>query len=92
MVSQIWDKSVLTLFIGRNDVFYPDVWYIHQSLSFISILSNYNIYHTNSILLYHFDALSIDLKSTIPALSPLSNWNQNVNDSILTNKLKYRMN
>ena len=72
-MSQIWDRSVLTLFIGRNDVFYPDVWYIHQSLSFISILSNYNIYHTNLILLYHFDALSIDLKSTIPR-STLSNW------------------
>jgi putative transposase len=36
-------------------------------------LSNYNIYHTNLILLYHFDALSIDLKSTIPS-STLSNW------------------
>ena len=73
MVSQIWDSSVLTLFIGRNDVFYPDVWYIHQSLSFISILSNYTIYHTNLILLHHFDVLSIDLKSTIPS-STLSNW------------------
>jgi predicted DNA-binding transcriptional regulator AlpA len=31
-------------------------------------LSNYNIYHTNLILLYHFDALSIDLKSTISFL------------------------
>jgi hypothetical protein len=64
MLSQICDNSVLFLFIGCNDVFYPDVWYIHQSPSFISILSNYNIYHTNLILLYHFDALSIDLKST----------------------------
>ncbi len=36
-------------------------------------MSNYNIYHTNLILLYHFDALSIDLKSTIPR-SILSNW------------------
>jgi len=36
-------------------------------------LSNYNIYHTNLILLYHFDALSIDLKSIIPR-STLSNW------------------
>ena len=34
---------------------------------------NYNIYHTNLILPYHFDALSIDLKSTIPR-STLSNW------------------
>ena len=39
----------------------------------ISILSNYTIYHTNIILLYHFDALSIDLKSTTPR-STLSNW------------------
>ena len=31
MLSQIWDSSVLTQFIGRNDVFYPDVSYIHQS-------------------------------------------------------------
>ena len=73
MVSQIWDNSFLPLFIGRNDVFYPDVWYIHQSLSLISILSNYNIYHTNLILLYRFNVLSIDLKSTIPG-STLSNW------------------
>jgi hypothetical protein len=36
-------------------------------------LSNYNIYHTNLLLLYHFDVLSIDLKSTIPR-STLSNW------------------
>jgi len=36
-------------------------------------LSNYNIYHTNLILPYHFDVLSIDLKSTIPR-STLSNW------------------
>ena len=36
-------------------------------------MSNYTIYHTNLILLYHFDALSIDLKSTIPS-STLSNW------------------
>ena len=36
-------------------------------------MSNYNIYHTNLILLYHFDALSIDLKSIIPR-STLSNW------------------
>ena len=73
MLSQIWDNSVLTLSNGRDDVFYPDVWYIHHSLSFISILSNYNIYHTNLILLNHFDALSIDLKSTIPR-STLSIW------------------
>jgi hypothetical protein len=36
-------------------------------------LSNYNIYHTNLILLYRFDVLSIDLKSIIPR-STLSNW------------------
>ena len=36
-------------------------------------MSNYTIYHTNLILLYHFDVLSIDLKSTIPS-SSLSNW------------------
>jgi putative transposase len=36
-------------------------------------LSNYNTYHTNLILLYRFDVLSIDLKSTIPR-STLSNW------------------
>ena len=36
-------------------------------------MSNYNIYHTNLILLYRFDVLSIDLKSTIPR-STLSNW------------------
>ena len=36
-------------------------------------MSNYNFYHTNLILLNHFDALSIDLKSTIPR-STLSNW------------------
>ena len=73
MLSQIWDRSVLTLFIGHKDVFYHDVWYIHPSPYFISILSNYNFYHTNLILLYRFDALSIDLKSTIPR-STLSNW------------------
>ena len=39
----------------------------------ISILSNYNNYYTNLILLHHLDALSIDLKSTIPG-STLSNW------------------
>ena len=36
-------------------------------------MSNYNFYHTNLILLYRFDALSINLKSTIPR-STLSNW------------------
>ena len=36
-------------------------------------MSNYKIYHTNLILLYHFDALSIDLKSIIHR-STLSNW------------------
>ena len=36
-------------------------------------MSNYKSYHTNLILLNHLDALSIDLKSTIPR-STLSNW------------------
>jgi hypothetical protein len=36
-------------------------------------LSSYNNYHTNLILLHHFDALSIEHKSTIPR-STLSNW------------------
>ena len=36
-------------------------------------MSNYNIYHTNLILLHHLGSLSIDLKSTIPR-STLSNW------------------
>jgi hypothetical protein len=40
ILSQIWDKSILTLFIGHKDVFFLDVLYIHHSLSFISI----NIY------------------------------------------------
>ena len=36
-------------------------------------MSNYNIYHTNLILLHHLGSLSIDHKSTIPR-STLSNW------------------
>ena len=36
-------------------------------------MSNYNIYHTNLILLHHLGSLSIDHKSTIPS-STLSNW------------------
>ena len=48
MLSQIWDSSALILSIARDDVFYPDVWYIDHSL-----------------FLYHFDALSFDLKSKI---------------------------
>ena len=36
-------------------------------------MSNYNIYHTNLILLHNFGSLSIDHKSTIPR-STLSNW------------------
>ena len=36
-------------------------------------MPNYNIYHTNLILLHHLGSLSIDYKSTIPR-STLSNW------------------
>jgi hypothetical protein len=36
-------------------------------------LTKYNSYHTNLLLLHHFNALTIDFISTIPA-STLSNW------------------
>lgn len=36
-------------------------------------MSGYNSYHTNLILLHHFDSLPAKLKSTIPR-STLSNW------------------
>ena len=47
------------------DRFIIHYFYIH----FVQL----HIYHTNLIFLYHFDTLSIDLKSTIPS-STLSNW------------------
>jgi len=50
-------------------------------------LPKYNSYHTNLVLLHHFDALSIDYKSTIPN-STLSNWKRkNINELIGCNTL-----
>ena len=44
MLSQIWESSVLTLFIGRNDVSITmfDIFIKHY---FYIILSNENIHH-----------------------------------------------
>ena len=41
--------------------------------SFHQLNLSYNSYHTNLILLYHFDSLSFNHKSAIPD-STLSNW------------------